>query len=571
MHIVRLVCATVVLSFLPSTGFAQGPPPPPPPPPPAGAIRDAAPNKMGTARLSGRVVSLDSGRPIRRAVVTATGSELREGKSVSTDAEGRWELRDLPAGRLNLSAAKGGYVLLQYGQRRPYEAGKAIELANGQAIDKLDFLLPRASAVTGRVVDEFGEPVSNVRVSTMRYRFANGQRRLTNAGMTDMTDDLGQFRVHGLAPGDYYVVAHPQSMMSFLTVSGDRTGYAQTYYPSAHLPSDATRLTLTIGQEAQNILIALTPTRLVTLSGTAASSEGHPIKSGIVRLVDTGSSGPMTSMPGIIRPDGSWTIAGVMPGEYRLVAQMLRGSLEEVAYGGGVGTFPETVQVPLTVSGEDMTGIALVTAKASTLRGTVKWEGGTAPAGTSSLGSVLAFEPDGMGLAMSAGTIRDDGTFEIRSVVGKRQLRAGGFPRGWYLKSVMLNGQDITDTVIDVPPAQELTGVEINLTQRAAEINGSVQSSKGAAVSDYVLVVFPPEPDRWGWQSRFVQVARPDQAGRFTVQGLPEGTYLAAALEYMEPGEEGNPDFLEKLKPLATRVSVADGEKKTLALKISAQ
>jgi hypothetical protein len=69
--------------------------------------RDMPQNKTGTGRLSGRVTALESGRPIRRAMVRVSGNELREGKSVSTDAEGRWELRDLPAGRLSLSASKG--------------------------------------------------------------------------------------------------------------------------------------------------------------------------------------------------------------------------------------------------------------------------------------------------------------------------------------------------------------------------------------------------------------------------------------------------------------------------------
>ena len=114
--------------------------------------------------MSGRVTSLDTGRPIRRAVVTASSSDVREGRAVSTDAEGRWELRDLPAGRFSVSVTKGGYVTLAYGQKRPFEPGRPIELADKQSLEKLDFALPRASAVTGRVVDEFGDAVTGVRV-----------------------------------------------------------------------------------------------------------------------------------------------------------------------------------------------------------------------------------------------------------------------------------------------------------------------------------------------------------------------------------------------------------------------
>jgi hypothetical protein len=85
--------------------------------------------KTGTAKLAGQVTSLETGRPIRRAVVRAFGPELRVGKSVSTDAEGRWELSELPAGRFTISLTKGGEVSLSDGQQRPFEAGKTIDVA----------------------------------------------------------------------------------------------------------------------------------------------------------------------------------------------------------------------------------------------------------------------------------------------------------------------------------------------------------------------------------------------------------------------------------------------------------
>jgi hypothetical protein len=55
------------------------------------------------------------------------------------------------------------------------------------------------------------------------------------------------------------------------------------------------------------------------------------------------------------------------------------------------------------------------------------------------------------------------------------------------------------------------------------------------------------------------------------IRGVPGHSYLAIALEYIEPGEETNPEFLERLRNLATTVRVADGEKKALTLKLVAQ
>jgi hypothetical protein len=90
-------------------------------------------------------------------------------------------------------------------------------------------------------------------------------------------------------------------------------------------------------------------------------------------------------------------------------------------------------------------------------------------------------------------------------------------------------------------------------------------------VSNFVVVLFPPDADRWGPRSRFVHVSTADQTGRFTISGVIAGSYLAAALDYMEPGEETNPEFLEKLKSSATAVTIAESEKKTLTLKLMRQ
>ena len=161
--------AAVLLLFL-TTAAASAQPQPTPTP--AGAPqRDVKAPKTGTAVLKGHVVSAETGRPLRRAQVRTGVSDPREMRTVSTDENGAWEFRDLPAGRYTIQVSKGGYVALFYGQRRPFEQGKPVELADGQTIEKLDVSLPSASVITGRIFDEFGEPVSGARVSAARNRF----------------------------------------------------------------------------------------------------------------------------------------------------------------------------------------------------------------------------------------------------------------------------------------------------------------------------------------------------------------------------------------------------------------
>ncbi len=139
--------------------------------------RDVRPQPTGTGRISGRLGSLD-GTPVRRAQVRLNAPEIRFSRTATTNSNGVFEFTELPAGRYTLTASKTGYLTLQYGQRRPLEPGKPIDLAAGQALTSLDFALPRGSVITGRVVDEFGEPVPDASVQAMRFQYV---RRPTSA------------------------------------------------------------------------------------------------------------------------------------------------------------------------------------------------------------------------------------------------------------------------------------------------------------------------------------------------------------------------------------------------------
>src|SRR5207244_9559448 len=139
----------------------------------------------GTAIIRGRVVSSDNGTPVRRAQVRAQSGELRANRLVSTDANGRFEFKDLPAGRWTLTASKAGFMTLRYGQKRPFEAGSPIEIADGQLMERADFALPKGAAITGRIFDEFGEPVASARVQVPRYQTVQRQRALHAARAGD--------------------------------------------------------------------------------------------------------------------------------------------------------------------------------------------------------------------------------------------------------------------------------------------------------------------------------------------------------------------------------------------------
>ena len=199
---------------------------------------------VGSGIIRGRVVTADNGTPVRRAQVRLQSAELRANRLATTDAQGRFEFKDLPAGRWTLTASKAGFMTLRFGQRRPYEAGTPIDLSDGQLMERADFSMPRGAAVTGRVFDEFGEPVANARVQVLRYQMVQGARRLMPAGGGDQSDDTGAFRIYGLSPGDYFVSATLRvGNGPFDDQGGDATSYAATYYPGTGNISEAQRIT----------------------------------------------------------------------------------------------------------------------------------------------------------------------------------------------------------------------------------------------------------------------------------------------------------------------------------------
>jgi len=514
----------------------------------------------------------DTGKPVRRALVQLMSPDTPQGRSISTDADGRWELKTLPAGNYRVRVQKGGYVALFYGQQRPFAQGKVVDVSEGQVVEKLDVTLPRAGVITGAVTDEFGEPVTSARVTAMRYGYANGQRRLVPVGFAS-TDDIGQYRVFGLNPGEYVISA---AMSSGMVISGseDRNGYATTYYPGTPVATDAQRVRVAEGQEIQQISFNMASTRVAVISGTATNSAGKPINRGFITLISYGESGAQMGFGSQLKPDGSFSFTSVSPGEYRVAVQYTPDSDGGGSpFGGGLpGT--EYASVPVTIAGRDVTGLALVTTTGGSAKGKITFEG-NAPGSVSpaaiSVGAVPASAALNNMMSGGSARVRDDWTFEVTGLSDRRRFRINTAPTGWFLKSITQDGTDVTDAGIDFSQGQKVSNVEIVLTQRAGTLTGTVQDARDKPVNDFVVVAFSADSSRWGYMTRYVRSARPNQDGRFSVTGLPADEYFVVALDYVESGEESDPEQLEKWKSLATRVTVADGESKPLILKLASQ
>ena len=527
-----------------------------PPAPP----RDNPQTKPGTATLSGRVFAGDSGQPLRKAQVRITSSELRENRLATSDVNGRYEFKELPAGRYNLNAAKGSYVSLAYGQLRPNEPGKPLEILDGQTIEKVDFALPRGSLITGHVLDEFGDPVVDVQVAPMRQQYVQGRRRLLSSGRTATTNDIGEFRLFGLPPGQYYVSATLRSINLAQTDSTDRSGYAPTYYPGTGNVAEAQRLTLGLGETINDINMTLVQTRTAKASGTAVDSAGRPLTNALIIVGQRdGGLGSSISSGAQTRPDGSFSISNLAPGDYVFRAL------------GGNSSSGEVAVANVTVAGDDVTGVRLVGTRPTLGTGRVVGDPATIQSlqpATIRLGMQQIDFDDSPLSGGGSMKVNDDFTLEVRSQLGRYAIRMAGTP-GVSLKAVRVNGADVTDSGIEFKPNEDVSGIEVELTNKVSEVSGLVTNSRGDAIKDYSVVFFAQDRDRWGNRSRFFGTGRPDQDGRFKVRSLPPGDYNAVALDYIEPGQETDPEFLDRIQSRVARLSLGEGETKVLDLKLS--
>jgi hypothetical protein len=397
----------------------------------------------------------------------------------------------------------------------------------------------------------------------MRYQYIQGRRQLSPAGRAGMTNDIGEYRLFALPPGQYFVSARAGNLAIGDAVSDDRSGYAPTYYPNGTNVADAQRLTIAVGQSLSDINFALSTSRLARLTGTAVDSEGKPLAGAFVLLISTTGATANASSGAQIRPDGSFTVGNVAPGDYTMRAISNTGGLLSGAN--------ELVEAKITVAGDDLTGIRLTGIKASTATGRIVMppSAGTAQSPASMQLLAIGATPELLNQPSTA-RVNDDGTFEMKIQPGAHLIRMnpiGNFAN-MRIKAVRVNGADVTDSGFDVRAGEDLSGIEVELTTQLSDLSGFVRDARGANAKDYSVVVFSRDRERWGFASRFLGGGRPDQDGRFRVRNLPAGNYYAIALDYVEQGAGTDPEFLERVKDRATEFSLNEGETKSLDLKL---
>ena len=534
--------------------------------------RDAAPTAKGTGAISGRVTNLETGGPLQRAVIRITSSALPSDRRVSTNSDGRYEVRELPPGTYSLKAERGGYLTIAYGQRRTGEVGKPLQLGDGQTEKAIDFALPRLGVISGRVVDDTGEPIAKVSVWAMQFGRHQGIRKLIPfvppeeccwRGGHSVTDESGQYSLV-LPPGEFAVMGQSRETWPLESDTTQVLGYPPLFYPGVVAPTEAQRIKVGAGQEVGNVDFALVSARTARVSGTVVNAAGAPVANEPVTLSHE-VMGPQggaifpSSNTAQTGPDGGFSVHNVQAGEYVLAVRSPATNDQPA----------QEARQSIQVAGIDIDGLVIVTGSGGSIRGQVASDDGTPVAGLDRLSvraRPLTWARSSTLGGFVTGHVNADGTFELRAVVGPVVLSIGT-TGDWMLKSVELNGRNLADDPIEIRHGETLTGVRVVLTNRPTHLGGALLDEKKQP-ADGTVVVFPEETSRWREGSRTVRAARPDQRGEFSIKGLPAGKYLIAAVDYVQDGQWYDPDFLADLRPRSQPLSLAEAESKRIELTV---
>ncbi len=469
---------------------------------------------------------------------------------------------NLPAGNYSVSVVRGGYLRLGYGQKRPGDPPGRVEVADGQVVSDVNFVLPRMSVISGRVFDEVGEPIAGVTISAQQMRFYEGRRKLVPLGGIATTDDTGQYRLLNLEPGDYYVVTNARETWESDGPPKETLAFVPTYFPSAPNVAGAQRVKVAAGQDASGTDISLIAGRVVRISGTAHTSQGTPAAGQTVSLGQslrspTGFMSMWSMDSSKVGPDGTFSLKNVAPGEYNLNLRV-----------PAIGDVPaESAALTLSVAGTDIEGVVLTASTGGSMTGRVVFDGNVAAPQPATQFRVVARPvnrdgPNTGGASPDNGRVRPDWGFTLTAVMGANRIGIATLPPGWAVKSIDAQGRDLSDAPAEFSNGEKYEDVVITLTNRFPTLAGTTADRKGAPI-EAMVIVFADDQSKWAEDSRMVRTVRSDKAGTFKLTALPPGEL---------PGDCARIRARRRLERSAVpRVAARDGRRASRCARVKAE
>jgi hypothetical protein len=402
------------------------------------------------ASISGYVVNMSNGEPLAKATVILSPFNGGTSRSftATTSSGGQFTFQNVDPGQYRLSTSRGGFIKMEYGARKPNQPGLPIVLSGGQRLADIKLQMMPAGTIAGRILDRDGEPMANVNVQALKYSYQEGQRIL-NIVLTARTNDLGEYRLFWMQPGQYFVSATPASgvqQTAPATVDNAAQGYIPVYYPGTTDAAAAAPINLPPGTVFSGVDLTVAAVHTVRITGQLINGvTGQPATNANISLQQTRAGARSLENHGRPTSNGVFEIGGVGPGSYELIGQLFdqNGRM--------------TTTVPVQVGNSDVLNVPVVLLPGFTVNGHLSIYGqqpGNISQDLTRLRVML--RGDSPQVATSLVPVQSDGTFTLQQVGRDNyRLTVSGMPLNAYVQAARYGATDILNDGLrfDRPPA----------------------------------------------------------------------------------------------------------------------
>jgi beta-lactamase regulating signal transducer with metallopeptidase domain len=525
--------------------------------------------------LTGRVVDARSGRPIAGARVRAqyiTGSvnppkcPIGDCEDIldpvagrlfvyraTTGRDGHFSISNVRTGDYLVAATAPGYVQRFFGETSNDTPETSLHVAPGQRTPSIDIPLELAGSVSGRILSDAGEGLEGVEVELLRRTYVPGGSRPIAVAFAQ-TEDKGAYRFGDVTPGEYYVRAYASAALAPTRKDVPRS-YVPTLFPEATDIEYARPVVLGDGDELGGIDFALATSQRRSVAGRLVDPDGASLTTARIQLLPH-STGVLDEQETSAAADGTFRFASVPAGHYLVTVFDTSGRR---SWNTAVHDLPVF---------DDVTDLRLTAGPSVVIIGRVTGENGQPlPFDATDLQMTLEQQTSTLGIN-SAGfaKVSADGSFAMRSGAGSLQLRVGGVPPRWFVKSVRLNEVDVTDKEFELAPGGQQR-FEVTLTNRVSRLAGTVTDRSARPVTNAIVIVFPEDRARWT-STRSIRTTFSHQQGLYEVESLPMSRYRAVAVTSLPRNAWADPDVLARLLSASSSISLDELGQGTLHLRV---
>jgi hypothetical protein len=513
--------------------------------------------------------------------------------AIST-GEGKFSFRNVLPGRYSLAAARSGYLRAEYGQRGPNSAAATLEISAGQNVRDIRISMIPSAAISGRVIDTKGEPAINAQMHAWRVSYAEGWRKLVTL-TSQVTNDLGEYRLFGLPPGQYYVSAQPDPpnfvrspayvsqtppvpgiVVLAFTAGGSGgvpdpanmhnmstvTEYAPIYFGGAASEFSATAITVRPGNDLRGIDIPVDRIPMVPLKGlTIDSITREPVRAAVT-VTPLAPNVSFTSLTTINVSGGVLSVTAARP-----INSSPQGQFQTVPLPHGAYLITATADSPggrlagqaiADTRNPDPAGTRITLVPAFDVSGRLAFEGTPVPNLKVGLISTASQPLDAPAVAVSA-----DGSFTLRGVApGRYLLQVSPLSTaGAYVKSARFANGDILNGGFQLERAPD-TRMEIVIAGDSGRVSGTVSGADRQPLGGINTVLVPDERHRID----LYQSVMTDAAGQYRIVGVAPGRYKLFAWEDVEKNAWRDNGFMTLHEDRGIPVAVDAAGNHTVAL-----